>query len=233
MDSAVCVTEVTGRMWPLWLACSLQEACASMHHSVNYNGKRFVEYVRSYPFDTVQHRIRATLESWLAAAKQAASKAPPSRGNRRESRVIVEDCDESDVVTVTKIQFLEQQLAELRAMMATQAGNGLLTPSPSVPVPASRPAPSSAASQMLEALSRIEMSTARSSASAQSETPVASVASTPLSPPRAHASATAPSESSACMKSPTPMMSPNGRPNMVALVQQASSSVKLKPAAET
>lgn len=199
----------------------MQERFASLDHSLEYNGVRFVQYVKSNPLQSMQKRVQATLQSWLLAyAEKAKTPAAgmPKAGRRSVARYDDAENDEEDVVTVTKIQFLEQQLAELRAMMS-QAGpaTGMVPPTPTAAFvlssPPTVPAPPAAAPVVPVSATKFTLETAVPSPT----TPGAgSPASDPVAPCLA---AAAPSSAFA---------SPSGRPNIVSLVAQAKSSVKLR-----
>ena len=178
-----------------------------MDHKLEYNGTMLVEYVKSNPLQSLQKRVQATLQSWLAAYANATSAntpsaIPPRRPRRSELATDDrEDDGEEAVVTVTKIQFLEQQLAELRAMMAAPPA-----PAPAAPPSAVHPTEASGGHVALRAVETAL------------PTPRTPGAGSPASDPEpARPSPAAPA-----------FQSPPGRPNMVALVAQATSAVKLK-----
>lgn len=237
---------------------------------MEHNGTKFVEYIKSNPLESIHKRIQCTLRGWLQAAAEKggeaarAGQAPRSRrtSSKYHKAAYASDDefasdDEADVVTVTKIQFLEQQLAELRALMTAMPARTEAPPSSQSDL-AMQTAPSSqgaaSSSSIQEALAALSAAMPRPAPAANAETVQTTPSSEPVTSRQAPAvcaaasidrSATSEGSARSCdaavitavnasqppraTNAPSEPVTP-ARPNMVSLVQQAS-AVKLKAAA--
>lgn len=203
-----------------------QESCATVSYTVEHVKDQVVEFLKSNPLESVQARIVRTLQTWLAAHTEA--RAAQSRTPRRSTGSISDDqVDEDDVVTVTKIQFLEQQLAELRALMM-QPG-AMPAPPPPQPVRSSADVEvhvfASAPQEPVVIVAKPQSYPVSEPATIRVDTGAAP------EPLRASASETCAFVSPPASVSTRPAAPATpARPNMVSLVAQAS-AVKLKAAA--